>query len=154
MKKEEPLLEIVTGLTQKLLDLLEVKATFKAGQKEGFINIDLETESPGVLIGYHGDALSAFQLILSMMVYRDANEWPRIVVNVGDYRQRRKEALERMAASACQKVKFSGKEYELPAMSAAERRIIHVALADDSEIGTESRGEGRERRVVIKPKSA
>lgn len=154
MKKETSLLEEVRPLAQKLLDLLEVKATFKIGQEEGFINIDLETENPGVLIGYHGDTLSAFQLILSMMVYRVTNEWPKIVVNIGDYRQRRQEALERMAASACQKVKFSGKEYELPVMSAAERRIIHITLANDPEIETESVGEGRERRVVIKPKSA
>ncbi len=154
MKKEESLLEKIKNLTQKLLDFLEVDATFKIEEKEGLFNIDLQTENSGVLIGYHGETLSAIQLILSMMVFRDLSEWPRIIVNIGDYRQRRQEALERMAASACQKVKFSGGEYELPAMSAAERRLIHIALASNPDVETESRGEGRERRVVIKPKSA
>ncbi len=154
MKKEESLLEKIKNLTQKLLDFLEVDATFKIEEKEGLFNIDLQTENSGVLIGYHGETLSAIQLILSMMVFRDLSEWPRIIVNIGDYRQRRQEALERMAASACQKVKFSGSEYELPAMSAAERRLIHIALASNPDVETESRGEGRERRVVIKPKSA
>lgn len=153
MKKEESLPGKIKNLTQKLLDVLEVNATFKIEEKEGLFNIDLQTENQGMLIGYHGETLSAFQLILSMMVYRDSNEWPRIVVNIGDYRQRRQEALERMASSACQKVKFSGGEYELPAMSAAERRLIHVALASNPEVETESTGEGKERRVVVKPKA-
>ena len=153
MRKEEPKADKINKLAQKLLDSLGITATVKIEEKDGVFNVDLETESPGILIGYHGETLVAFQLILSMMAYRELGEWSRVVVNIGDYRQRRQEALERMALSACQRVKFSQKEYELPPMSAAERRIIHLALSSASEIETESRGEGRERRVVIKPKS-
>ena len=154
MKKEESKTDKISQFAQKLLAVLEITANLKIEEKDGIFNLELETENPGILIGYHGETLSAFQLILSMMTYRELGEWSRIVVNIGDYRQRRQEALERMAASACQKVKFSGQEYELPPMSAGERRIIHLALSDHPDVETESRGEGRERRVAIKPKSA
>jgi len=146
--------KLVEKLTKELIKQLGVKAKAEISEdKEGMLHVQLETDDPGILIGYHGETLASFQLILGMMVYRKTDEWVRILVNVGDYRERRKESLERMALSAAQKVKFSDEEYALPSMTPAERRIIHLTLADDPEITTESEGEGHNRRVVIKPKS-
>lgn len=146
-------IEVIEKLAKELIKQLGVKAKAEISEdKEGVLHVQLETDDPGILIGYHGETLASFQLILGMMVYRKTDEWVRILVNVGDYRERRKESLERMALSAAQKVKFSGEEYALPSMTPAERRIIHLILADDPEITTESEGEGHNRRVVIKPK--
>lgn len=145
--------KVIEKFTQKLLDLLEVKANFKVEEQTDGFTINFETENPGILIGYHGETLSSFQLLLSMMVYRKFGEWVRILVDVGDYRTQRKAALERIALSAAQKVKFSNQEYELPPMNASERRIIHISLTENPDVETESKGEGRERRVVVKPKS-
>jgi len=144
--------EAIKKFTQELLDNLGVKATFLVEEKEGIVKINFQTDNPGILIGYHGQTLSAIQLILSLITYRKLGEWTKIVVDVADYRQRREETLKRMAFSAAQKVKFSHQEQELPPMSSSERRIIHLALSDDSEVETESRGEGKERRVVVKPR--
>jgi len=145
--------KIVGKLTKELIKQLGVKVRVEVSEdKEGVIHVQLETDDPGILIGYHGETLASLQLILAMMAYRKTDEWARILVNVGDYRERRKESLERMALSAAQKVKFSGEEHALPSMTSAERRIVHLALANDSEIITESEGEGRSRRVIIKPK--
>lgn len=153
IKKSRSKIEDVEKLAKELIKHLGLQVKTEISEdKEGVVHIQLETEDPGILIGYHGETLASIQLILAMMVYRKRNEWTRILVNVGDYRERRKESLERMALSAAQKVKFSGEEYALPSMTSAERRIIHLALADDSQVTTESEGEGRNRRVVIKPK--
>ena len=145
----------VKKITKELLEQLNLSAQVKVktGEEETTV-VQLETDNPGLLIGYHGETLSAFQLILAKIVYRRSGEWQRIVVNVGDYRERRQESLERMALSAAQKVKFSGEKYTFLPMSPAERRIIHLALVDHSDVTTESIGEGRERRVVVKPKNA
>lgn len=152
-KKSKKRIEVVKELTKELIKRLGVKVKAEISEdKEGVAHVQLETGDPGMLIGYHGETLASFQLILAMMVYRKTNEWTRILVNVGDYRERRRESLERMALSVAQKVKFSGEEYALPSMTPAERRIIHLALADDPEITTESEGESYNRRVVIKPK--
>lgn len=146
-------IEVVEKLAKELIKQLGVKVKMEiAEDKEGMVHVQLETDDPGILIGYHGETLASIQLILAMMVYRKTDEWTRILVNVGDYRERRRESLERMALSAAQKVKFSGEEHVLPSMTPAERRIVHLALADDPEVTTESEGEGRNRRVVIKPK--
>jgi spoIIIJ-associated protein len=146
-------IEAIKSIIQDLLNHLEVKATFSVFKgEEDSVAIQLETDQPGVLIGYHGETLSAIQLIVSMITYRKFGEWTRILVNVGDYRERRKEVLERMALAVAQRAKFSGQSQALPPMSPFERRIIHLALADDPELETVSEGEGKDRHVVIKPK--
>jgi spoIIIJ-associated protein len=73
-----------------------------------------------------------------------------VLVEVNDYRQKRKENLERLAVSMAQKVKFSGRPQILSPMSSFERRIIHLALAEDAQVETVSEGEGKQRRVVVK----
>lgn len=147
-------LAAVKLLTQKLLDLLTLPVHFEIDEEKDAININLETDSPALLIGYHGETLASFQFILSIMAYRKLGEWVRIVVDVADYRQRRQETLERMALSIAQRVKFSGEQYFLLPMAPLERRIIHLALANQPEVETVSEGEGHQRRVVVRPKKA
>lgn len=145
--------KIIEELVQELVKLLGVEIKFTVEEEEGVVNVKLETDNPGILIGYHGETLFSLQLILSMIIYRKLGEWARIVVDVGDYRLRRKQILERMALSAAQKVKFSKEEYAFTPMSAGERRIIHIALSENPDVVTESQGEGFERRVVVKLKN-
>lgn len=149
-KKIATLQEII----QHLLELMGVEAKTEVSKQESDIfQVQLEAEDPGILIGYHGETLAAIQLLLGMIAYRQTGEWIRVLVNVGDYREKRQESLERMAQSAAEKVKFSSEEQALPEMNATDRRLVHLALANDPEVATESEGEGRNRRVVIKPAS-
>jgi len=152
--KNSTKIELVKKLAKSLLKQLGIEAKIKISPRdEEIIYVQLETQEPGGLIGYHGETLASFQLILAMMTYRQSGEWTRILVNVNDYRERRQESLERMAFSSAQRVKFSGETQILPPMPPAERRVIHLALADDQEVMTESEGEGQNRRVLIKPKA-
>ena len=139
-------------ITQELFSLLETKVGLEIKEEEDGIIIQLTTEEPGILIGYHGQALQSLQLLIGLIGFRKTGEWTRVLVNVGDYREKREESLTNMAKSLAQKVKFSGTSQSLPPMSSAERRIIHLALADDQEVETVSESEGRDRHVVIKPK--
>lgn len=145
-------LKLVKILADQLLEQLKVDAKITLEKdKEGSALLHLQTEDPGALIGYHGETLASFQLILSMMVYRQLGQWLRILVDVNDYREKRRESLEKMALSAAQKAKFSGESQPLPPLSASERRLVHLALAKDEEVETESEGEGFQRRVLVKP---
>jgi len=149
---EEKGLKLIEKVLREILKNLGIEASFKLEEKEGTVFVDIETPTPGILIGHHGRTLSALQRILSLIVYRRLGEWLRIILDIDGYRQKREETLKKIALSAAKKVKFSGQEQELPPMSSGERRIIHLALSEDPEVITESRGEGKERRVVIKPR--
>jgi len=116
------------------------------------INLQLEDDDTGVLIGYHGKSIAALQLILGMFLYKQTKTWTRVIVDIGDYRQKRQETLEKMAQNTAQKVKFSGEPIALFNLNPFERRIIHAYLTDSKEIVTESEGEGNNRHLIIKLK--
>lgn len=146
-------IKILEEITKELFELLQMKVTFSIKKEEEIFIIQLKTEDPGVLIGYHGQALAALQQMITMMAFKKTNEWVRVLVDVEDYREKRKEVLERMANSIAEKVKTSGKSHLLPPMSSFERRIIHVILADHPEVETVSEGEGDQRHIIVKLKS-
>lgn len=146
-------IKIINQITDNLFHLLDMKVDFKLTEEEEMVNIQLETDEPGILIGYHGQALQALQLLITLAAFRKLNEWVRVSVNVGDYQEKRQESLTKMAQSIAQRAKFSSTSQSLPPMSSVERRIIHLALANNTEVETVSEGEGRDRHVVIKPKS-
>jgi spoIIIJ-associated protein len=146
--------EMVEEEAKKLLELLKVRAGIEVSEdKENeAIAVQLTTDEPGILIGYHGETLSSFQLILSLIVNQKLEAWTRILVNVNDYRQKREESLKMIALNAAQKVKFSGEDVVLTNLSAAERRIIHLSLADHPDVTSISEGQGAERRLVVRPR--
>lgn len=151
MKKEQK--EKITGLVSELLNRIGIRAGVKVGEKEGTIEINIEGENLGILIGRHGVTLRTIQLIISIMVGKQLGEWQQVAVDINGWRLRRQEQLERMANRAAEEVILTSQERALPPMSAFERRIIHLALASDSKVVTESVGEEPDRYVTIKPKS-
>ncbi|HEX6122515.1 MAG TPA: RNA-binding cell elongation regulator Jag/EloR [Ktedonobacterales bacterium] len=107
----------------------------------------------GTLIGRRGETLAALQLLVNLITYKQTGEHERIVVDVEGYRGRREENLRSMAERIAEQVRSSGRPVMLEAMPPNERRIVHMALADYSDLSTESTGEGDQRRVVVSLKS-
>lgn len=106
-------------------------------------------EDMGVLIGRGGEVLDALQYLCNVVAARGSGDKRRVVVDVGGYRERHVARLERMARRAADLVRETGESVMLPAMPAADRRIIHVTLGEAEEIVTVSRGEEPSRRVVV-----
>lgn len=146
-------LKKIEKITKDLIEKLGVSAKISVSQtEEKSYRVDLDGEDLGVLIGYHGETLSALQLILGLMVYKNLGEWVRVLVNVGDYREMREQKLTELAHRAADKVRFLQAPITLPPMSSFERRLVHTALSErNNEVVTESVGGGSERRVVVKP---
>lgn len=154
MKKQDRL-KTVKETAEELLKLLKVEAKLEVveDKENEAIKVQIETEEPGILIGHHGEALNALQLILGLTMSKKLDQWQRIIVNVGDYREKREEQLKNLALNTAQKVKFSGQATTIPNLTSFERRIVHLVLADHPDVTTESEGEGETRRLAVKPKS-
>lgn len=115
------------------------------------IQADIYGGDPGRIIGRNGRTLAALEFVVNAVVNRDEDEWVRVNVDVGGYKRRRDERLRKDASAAAARVRKSGVAVEMQPMSAGERRVVHMALADEPGVITESAGEGPERRVVVKP---
>ncbi len=144
--------EIVKLATEELLARLEIDASTEVELVDDVYQVKVETEESGLLIGFHGETLSSFQLILGLLVFKKMNEWVRVVVEVGDYRARREEQLKAMAESYAAQALALNQPVPLPPLPPIERRIVHLALQERTDVETVSEGEGNMRRVVIKPK--
>lgn len=124
------------------------------GEPEDTITLHVEgadEEAMGLLIGRRGETLRSLQFMVNLLVSRKVQKWPQIVVDVGNYRQRRQESLEGLARRMAERVRQSGRPLTLEPMGAYERRIVHLALRPDPTVYTESSGEGDNRKVVIYP---
>src|SRR5918999_1241882 len=113
--------------------------------------IDLTGEDSGLLIGRRGQTLQALQFIVNLIVRQRFGEDVRVVLDVERYRQRREASLQDMAAKVAARVVQTGRSITLEPMSAADRRIIHLSLANHQGVTTESVGFGEERKVTIIP---
>ncbi|OGZ19058.1 MAG: hypothetical protein A2Z68_00730 [Candidatus Nealsonbacteria bacterium RBG_13_38_11] len=120
-------------------------------EKEGTVPINLKTEEPQILIGEGGQTLTEIQHLLKAILRKKITEPFYIDLDINDYKKKKKEYLKELAVSTADEVALSKKQKELSPMSAYERRIIHMALAERGDVVTESTGEGIERRLVIKP---
>lgn len=146
---------LVQKLADKLLELLgtKAKATVSEDKKNEAIRVDIETETEtGLLIGRHGETLDALQVILGMMVFQECKEWARIIVNVGDWREKQEDQLKGLALQAAERARETGDPQTLFNLNASQRRIVHMVLTEEKDIETESSGEGKERYLVIKQK--
>jgi spoIIIJ-associated protein len=107
------------------------------------------THLNGFLIGQHGETVRALQYLISTALKNQNFAHTRVNVDVADYKKARAERLASRAEEWFKEVRDSGGAKELSPMNAADRRIIHKA-ASDYGLETESVGEGRDRRVVVK----
>lgn len=118
----------------------------------GQVLVSITVKNPGGLIGFRGRNLAAIQLILGLMVKKSLGDWVKILLDVNNYRNEQKDRLTTMAANLAAKVIATGKPVEMANMSAFERRLCHMAVANIDGVVSESEGEGENRHIVIKPK--
>lgn len=116
------------------------------------IMLVVQGDNLGVLIGRRGDNLGSLQFMVNLILSKNRRSWPRVVVDIENYRERREEALRGLAERIGFRVARNGRPFTLEAMPAGDRRIIHVALRENADIETYSIGEGPSRRVVVAPK--
>lgn len=127
---------------------MEVKITSSI-DSEGALNINMEGDNMGILIGKRGQTLDSLQYLTNRIANKNQEEYVRIKLDTENYRQRRKETLENLAKNIAYKVKRTKKSVSLEPMNPYERRVIHSALQGDKYVSTHSEGEEPYRRVVV-----
>ena len=113
------------------------------------LDINLNGDEMGILIGKRGQTLDSLQYLVSLVVNKEAEGYIRVKVDTENYRKRRRETLENLAKNIAYKVKRSRRPVALEPMNPYERRIIHAALQNDKYVTTHSEGEEPYRHVVV-----
>lgn len=118
------------------------------------VQLSIHGEFGGILIGRHGETLSAIQFLLGLITSRRAGRRVRVMVDVEGYRERREKLLREMASRAAERAQRYRQPIFMDPMLPGERRIVHLALQNHPSVSTHSIGEGDSRRVVVSPRQA
>ena len=147
--------EAVTALAVYLTDItrdLGAPAMVKVSRDKQAITFNLETDKKGLLIGKHGKLLNAIQYLSQVYIHRIAKNRLSVVVNVGDYRERREAIIKRLASQTLRKVRETEQPVFLEPMPAFERKQVHSILSTESDISTHSEGNEPHRYLVVELK--
>ncbi len=137
---------------QKMADLITDDAKVEAITESDCLTLQITGGNTGILIGRKGQTLDAMQFLTDKIINRRSEGRVRVRVDIEGYMETRKENLEQLAFKMAEKAKKTGRPATINQMSAQDRRIVHLALKEDSQVRTQSMGDGYYRRLVIFPK--
>ena len=135
-----------------VLRLMGVEATVLTVEEDDGVRFSLDCgTNDGYVIGRRGETLDSLQYLTRLVVSRGREDYRRVTVNVGDYREQREQTLRDLAISSASKAKKYGRNISLPPMSPYDRRIVHTAVQEMEGVSSFSVGEGGDRRVIVAP---
>ncbi|HBC91632.1 MAG TPA: protein jag [Pelotomaculum sp.] len=141
-----------TNLLKNIFRAMQIQVGIKANEKDHEIQINLEGDDLGILIGRRGETLDSLQYLVNLSVNKNQEVRKKIIIDIEGYRRRREETLRKLALKLADKAKQRGRNVVLEPMSSQERRIIHTVLQGRDDIYTFSEGEEPLRKIVIAPK--
>lgn len=135
----------------EILKHVDLPTVVETEARNGHVYLNIISNGSGLLIGKRGKTLQALQYLVSKILQNETGENLAVIVDTENYRTKREESLAELARQLCDKVKKSHRPLTTGPMNAQDRRIIHLALKEDGDVRTKSKGEGNLRRVVIYP---
>ena len=147
---EEDVTKIV-DFTNRVLEASGLDLKAGAEETEDGPRVQVRGDDLALLLGHNAELLDAFEYLGNRILARASGEEARLVFDSGGYRARREKELRLMAEKAAEKVRVSRIPFTFDPMTPNERRIIHLTLANDESVSTESLGNGENRKVTIRP---
>ncbi|MFC1891692.1 RNA-binding cell elongation regulator Jag/EloR [Thermodesulfobacteriota bacterium] len=137
---------------EDILALIPVDTTVTGEKTDGKIDLIIEGDTSGLLIGRKGKTLDALQYIVNKAANKKSEKKVKVVIDSENYRQRRIESLKQLAIKMGAKAKKIKKPVATNPLNPHDRRIVHITLKEVEGIDTRSRGDGLLKKVVIIPK--
>ena len=142
--------DVAVAYLAEILKGLKVEgAKITASVAEDALQMEVECEDYGIIIGRRGETLDSLQYLTGLAVKKSCDKYVRVVINVGDYREKRTETLKNLARKNANYVLRTGRRYTFEPMNPYERRIIHTAVQEIEGVTSTSIGYGQDRRVVL-----
>jgi len=146
----QELLDEIKQYLREIINSLNINVEFETSINEDIFNITMFSEDNSILIGKNGQTLKALEILTRAKVKNEWNVYPKIILDVENYKEKRIKNLERLAIRTAKEVRNTKIEAELENMNSYERRIIHNKLTNFKGVTTKSVGEEPNRHIVIK----
>lgn len=148
-------ISLIKTVTSDILKLLgtssECDVVFDKENDSYLINIEAKNDA-GLLIGKKGETINALQVIINQIVRQKKGEWVRVIVDVADFREKEEGRMLELASQTAARARETGEPQNLYNLTPSQRRVVHMTLAEEKDLQTESVGEGLERYLVVSKK--
>lgn len=145
-------LNYVCTYLKTMIDSFKVEdAKVTAKLVDGVVEVDVDCDDYGIIIGRRGETLDALQYLTSLAIKKSTDKYVRVTLNVGDYRAKREQTLRALAVKNANQAIRTGRRYTFEPMNPYERRIIHTAVQEVEGATSRSVGNGMDRKVIIEP---
>lgn len=153
LSEETDALAVAQEALEKILSLIPVEATIRSERRDGAVNLTILGDRTGLLIGRKGKTLDALQYLVTKIVNKALDKKVNVVIDAENYRKRREDSITQLALRMGEKAKRIKKPVMTNPLNPHDRRLVHLALKEDDDLETKSRGEGLLKKVVILPKN-
>lgn len=148
----EDIMEFIKEYLTNLTKDMGLDVSFETKIRDKQFQVKMYSDNNSILIGKGGQTLKALTTVVKQVVYNEINEYPHLILDVENYKEKQEKYLERLAKNVAKDVARTKVEAALENMNSYERRIIHNVLSENKHVYTESVGEEPNRHIVIKPK--
>lgn len=149
---DEAALQAGKDALQQIVDAITTEASISVETDPEHILFNISSGNSAILIGKRGQTLDAMQYLVEKIVNRQNDDRVRVHVDIEGYLKNRENNLDQLAGRLAEKVKRTGKPASAGQMNAHDRRVVHMALKDDTAVRTQSIGDGLYRKLMIFPK--
>jgi spoIIIJ-associated protein len=143
--------KIIVDFTNSLLESGNLRLKASAEPIDDGFKVQVRGDDVAILLGHNAEVLDALEYLGNRVLTKAKDEETRINFDSGNYRARREKELRLMAEKAAEKVRITKIPFTFDPMNSNERRLVHLALSEDSSVRTESTGNGENRKVTIYP---
>lgn len=143
---------LVVDFTNRVLGSSGLDLKASAEHADVGVQIQVRGDDVAALLGRNAELLDALEYLGNRILARTSGDESKVVFDSGGYRARREKELRLMAEKAAERVRTSRIPFTFDPMTPNERRIVHLALAEDASVMTESQGNGENRKVTVRPK--
>jgi spoIIIJ-associated protein len=150
---EENITANLDQFLNSLIELTGLELSAEINENPETVSVELIGEDVSMLLGHNGEVLNAFEYLSNKVFGRKLPPESKIVFDAAGFRSKRERELQLMAQYAAERVRASKQAFTFEPMSPGERRIVHLALAAQEGVRTESQGEGEDRKVMVLPAS-
>ncbi len=141
--------DVCADFLERVIKAMGIEADINIEIQDDNIMVKIDTAETGVIIGRRGQTLDAIQYLANLAVNRRSEEYTRVMLDVGDYREKRRNSLVDLADKVALQVEKTRKSHSFEPMNPYERRIIHSALQSYQHVKTHSEGEEPYRHIIV-----
>jgi spoIIIJ-associated protein len=155
LEQATDVVRVTSDIIERLVDLMDVDVVvnLRSAEREdvGGPAFDITGDDSGLLIGRRGETLKSLQFVVGFLASRKMEQRVNLFLDVSGYQERRYKSLNNLARRVADRVASSGRPVTLEPMPPDERRIVHLALAENPDVTTTSSGEGDGRQITVTP---